>query len=75
MDKFLKESGIIKRRTMAQELIEKGLILLNGRETKPSARVKVGDEIKVYLPGRALLFRVMALRGKDRVVFLGELGE
>ncbi len=75
LDKFLKESGIIKRRTLAQEMIEKGLVLLNEREAKPSSKVKVGDEIKVYFPRKILLFRIKALEGKDRVTFLGELKE
>jgi len=75
LDKFLKESGIIKRRTLAQEMIEKGLVLLNGHEAKSSSRVRIGDRIRIYFPRKVLLFEVKALEGKDRVTFLGELKE
>lgn len=44
LDKFLKVSRLIKRRTVAKDVSEQGRVLVNGREAKPSAAVKVGDE-------------------------------
>lgn len=45
IDKFLKNSRIIKRRTLAKEVCEKQRILLNDRIAKPGTEVNVGDII------------------------------
>ena len=45
IDKFLKNSRIIKRRTLAKEACEKQRILLNDRRAKPGNEVNVGDII------------------------------
>ena len=45
IDKFLKNSRIIKRRTVAKEACEQGRILLNDKTAKPGAEVQEGDEI------------------------------
>lgn len=47
LDKFLKVSRLIKRRTVAKDVSEQGRVLINGRESKPSSTVKIGDEITV----------------------------
>ena len=47
IDKFLKNSRIIKRRTVAKEACEQGRILLNDKTAKPGAEVQEGDEIFV----------------------------
>ena len=47
IDKFLKLSRIIKRRTVAQEACESGRVLINGKVTKPSSDVKVGDIVEI----------------------------
>ena len=47
LDKFLKVSRIIKRRTLAKEVADKGRITINGLPAKASSNVKVGDELKV----------------------------
>ena len=47
IDIFLKESRIIKRRTIAKEFCLKGLVLLNGKVAKPSAEVQDGDVINL----------------------------
>jgi len=49
LDLLLKQSGIIKRRVIAKQFCERGLVLLNGKEAKPSAEVKDGDTIEVKL--------------------------
>ena len=46
IDKFLKVSRLIKRRTVANEVADAGRISVNGREVKASYQVKVGDEIE-----------------------------
>lgn len=47
IDKFLKNSRLIKRRTVAKEACESGRILLNGKEAKPGADVTPGDMIHI----------------------------
>lgn len=61
IDKFLKVSRIIKRRTVAAEACDGGKIEINGREAKPSKDVKQGDVVKVSLGGKTVTFRVLAL--------------
>ncbi len=52
IDKFLKVSRILKRRTLAQEACDKGKVSVNGKDVKPSARIKVGDVVEIsYLTG------------------------
>ena len=62
IDKFLKISRILKRRTVAQEAANAGKITVNGREAKPSTRVKVGDEVELCFATGSLRFRVLELR-------------
>ena len=49
IDKYLKKSRLIKRRTIAKEVVENGRIILNGRPEKPSREVKIGDIIILNL--------------------------
>lgn len=58
IDKFLKVSRIIKRRTVAKELTDNGRALINGRVAKASSEVTVGDVITLTLGGKELQFRV-----------------
>ena len=62
IDKFLKVSRILKRRTVAREAAEAGKILLNGREAKPASRLKVGDVVELAFAGGSMKFRVRALK-------------
>ncbi len=61
IDKYLKVSRIIKRRTLAQEACSAGMILLNGKEAKASAKVKEGDVLEVNTRGRTRRFEVVAV--------------
>ncbi len=61
IDKFLKNSRIIKRRTVAKEACEQGRISVNGKVVKPGAEVKVGDEIYIQFGNGSLRARVAAL--------------
>ena len=47
LDKFLKNSRIIKRRTVAKEACEQGIVEVNGRIAKPGAELEEGDIIKI----------------------------
>ena len=47
LDKFLKVSRIIKRRTVANDVSDKGRILVNGQIAKPSKQLKIGDIIEI----------------------------
>lgn len=47
LDKYLKVSRLIKRRTVANEVSDKGKIFVNGNIAKPSKLLKVGDIIKI----------------------------
>ncbi len=62
LDKFLKVSRILKRRTVAQEAANAGKICVNGKEAKPSCRLKVGDEVEISFAASTLRFRVKELK-------------
>ena len=49
IDKFLKVSKIIKRRTVANEVVDNGRVFVNGKQVKPSYEVRVGDIIEINL--------------------------
>lgn len=49
LDKFLKVSHIIKRRTLAKECSDKGCISINGRTAKASTEVNVGDSMEIRM--------------------------
>jgi ribosomal 50S subunit-recycling heat shock protein len=59
IDKFLKLSRLVKRRTAAREMTEVGAVRLNGRTINPSAAVKSGDKIEVAYPRRVLSVEVL----------------
>ena len=61
IDKFLKNSRIIKRRTVVKEACEQGRIEVNGRPAKPGTDVEVGDEIYVRFGNGSLKVEVVAL--------------
>ena len=62
LDKFLKVSRIIKRRTVANEACDAAHISVNGRQAKASYDVKVGDIIEVTFGQRTLKVRVLDVR-------------
>ena len=62
IDKFLKVSRILKRRTVAQEAASAGKISVNGKEVKPAYRLKVGDIVEVSFAAGSLKFRVIELK-------------
>jgi len=58
IDKFLKVSRVLKRRTLAREACDKGKVIINGREAKPGHQIKVGDEVELQFTGGSLKFRI-----------------
>jgi ribosomal 50S subunit-recycling heat shock protein len=68
IDKYLKVSRLIKRRTLANEVADAGRISVNGRQVKASYEVKVGDEIEIAFgqkPVKVKVASVEAIVGKD----------
>lgn len=61
IDKFLKVSRIIKRRTVSKDACEKDRILINDKIAKPSKEVKVGDIVEVVYMNSTLKFKVLSL--------------
>lgn len=47
LDKFLKVTRVIKRRTIANEVADKGRVKVNGKTVKPSYEVKIGDVVEI----------------------------
>ncbi len=60
LDKYLKLSRVIKRRTVANEVCDAGRVSANGRPVRASYQVKEGDEIEVVIGERAVRFRVLS---------------
>ena len=52
IDKWLSAVNVVKRRTIAQDMVKSGVVFINGIKAKPSKDVKVGDKITIeYLKG------------------------
>ena len=62
IDKFLKVSRILKRRTLAQQACEKGKVIVNGKEVKPAKQIKIGDEVELQFTGGAVKFRILNIK-------------
>ncbi len=78
LDKYLKVTRIIKRRTVANEACDAAHVTVNGRPAKASYDVKVGDLIDVTFGSRTLRIRVLEIRetvGKDAASSLYEVVE
>ncbi len=64
IDKFLKVSRILKRRTVAGDACSNGKVTVGGKPVKPAYRVKIGDIVSVSFAGGELRFRVLCLDEK-----------
>ncbi len=72
LDKFLKVSRVIKRRTVANEAADNGRISVNGKVVKPSYEVKIGDIVEIKFGDKISKFEILQIpkvQGKD----LGEI--
>lgn len=61
LDKYLKNSRIIKRRTVAKDACEQGRVEVNGKVAKPGLELKTGDVIQVTFGSNVLRVRVLAM--------------
>ena len=61
IDKYLKVSRIIKRRTVAQEACDQGKVLVNGKVAKPGTDVKVGDVLEITFGERVLKAEILTI--------------
>ena len=61
LDKYLKVSRLIKRRTIANEACDNGRISVNGRVVKASYEVKVGDKIEIAMGTRTVAVEVLRI--------------
>jgi ribosomal 50S subunit-recycling heat shock protein len=78
IDKFLKVSRILKRRTVAQEACDGGKVLINGKEVKPAHPVKVGDVVQIDYATGTLKFKILNVKEtvkKDEASTLYEIIE
>lgn len=76
LDKYLKVSRLIKRRTVANEACDGGRVLVNGKVAKASYDVKTGDEMEIRFGSRVLRVRVTDVReqaGKSEAATLYEV--
>lgn len=62
LDKFLKVSRIIKRRTVAKEVADKGRIEVNGRVAKSSTDIKIGDKVTIHFADNDTNFEILNLQ-------------
>jgi ribosomal 50S subunit-recycling heat shock protein len=78
IDKFLKVSRILKRRTVAQEACAGGKVIINGKEVKPAHPVKEGDIVEIDYATGTLKFKVLQVKEvvkKDEAALLYEILE
>lgn len=61
LDKFLKVSRIIKRRSVANEAASGGRVTLNGKAAKPGAEVKVGDILEIRFGERQTRYEILSI--------------
>ena len=59
LDKFLKVSRIIKRRTVANEACDSGRAQINGRQAKAGAQVKEGDKVTLFFGDKKFSFKIL----------------
>ena len=62
LDKYLKVSRIIKRRTVAKEACDKGIVKINGKPAKSSSEVNVGDILEVQFGEKIMKFKITEIK-------------
>ena len=75
LDKFLKVSRLIKRRTVANEACDAGRVMVNGKPAKASANVEVGDEIEILFGQKSVKVRVLDIQDTTKKEEAKELFE
>ena len=78
LDKYLKVSRLIKRRTVANEACDNGLVSVNGKPQRASYEVKIGDEISLRFGARTVTVEVVSaqetVKQADAVTLYKEIG-
>ena len=62
LDKYLKVSRIIKRRTVANAACDLGRVMINGKTAKPSSEVKIGDVLDIRLGSGTICVKVLSIQ-------------
>ena len=75
LDKFLKVSRVIKRRTVANEACDTGRVSINGKPVKASYDVKVNDIVEIRYGEKIIKFRVNAIEENVRKAEAGNMVE
>jgi ribosomal 50S subunit-recycling heat shock protein len=75
VDKFLKVSRIIKRRTLANEVCDGGRVRINGKRAKAGAEVKPGDMLAIDFGRRQLTVQILEVRDNVRAAEAKDLYE
>lgn len=76
LDKYLKVSRLIKRRTVAKDASDAGIVKVNGKEAKASTKLKEGDILELTFGEKILKVRVLILKehvGKEEAASLYEV--
>ncbi|WP_099778573.1 RNA-binding S4 domain-containing protein [Streptococcus suis] len=66
LDKYLKVSRIIKRRTVAKEVADKGRIKVNGILAKSSTDLKVNDQVEIQFGNKLLTVKVLGMKDSTK---------
>jgi ribosomal 50S subunit-recycling heat shock protein len=66
LDKYLKVSRLIKRRTVAKEMVDAGRVKINGKVAKPGNEVKVGDLLEIGFGQRQVRATILEIRDNVR---------
>lgn len=64
IDKFLKVSRIIKRRTISKDIVSFGQVKINNRIAKPSTNIKIGDIVELSLGSKIITIEILSLDEK-----------
>lgn len=72
LDKFLKVSRVIKRRTVANEACDSGRVMINGRIAKASSNVKCGDIVEIKFGEKTIKFEIIRV---DEIIKKEEASE
>ena len=66
LDKYLKASRLIKRRTVAKEMVDAGRVKLSGKTAKPGTEVKIGDLLEIGFGQRQVRVEILEIRDNVR---------
>ena len=73
LDKYLKVSRLIKRRTVANEACDAGRVLVNGKPAKASVSVKAGDKIEIQFGNKSVAVEVLSVEDNVKKELVKEM--